>query len=58
MDKRTSSDNSSKNNKDAIEKTEKKNTYQYTTIVGSLAGIIPTPQEPDDAEYLRHLEEK
>ena len=58
MDKKTSSNNSSQNNKNTDEKTEQKNTYQYTTIVGSLAGIIPPPQEPDNAEYLRHLEEK
>lgn len=37
---------------------EQKKVHRYSPIVESLAGIIPPPQEPDDAEYLRHLEEK
>ena len=38
--------------------TEKKQKRSYSPIVESLAGIIPDSQEPDNAEFIKHLEEK
>lgn len=32
--------------------------HHYSPIVESLAGIIPDSQEPDNAEFIKHLEEK
>ena len=37
---------------------EKQQAYHYSPIVESLAGIIPDTQEPDNAEFIKHLEEK
>ena len=32
--------------------------HRYSPIVESLAGIIPDTNEADDAEFIKHLEEK
>ena len=37
---------------------ENQQAYHYSPIVESLAGIIPDTQEPDKAEFIKHLEEK
>ncbi len=35
-----------------------KQEHRYSPIVESLAGIIPDTHEADDAEFIKHLEEK
>ena len=58
MDTKTGSKHTLFVETNTIEKTKQKLSYQYSPIVESLAGIIPDTQEPDNAEYLKHLEEK
>lgn len=58
MDTKTGSKHTLFVETNTIEKTKQKLSYQYSPIVESLAGIIPDTQESDNAEYLKHLEEK